>query len=501
MIIRLLFDYAKISDSGRNKTIKVLAYGVNSSNIDLVRLINHSDTLRYKGIGFIATEENIANKRIANMPVHHIEDVFQNEKIRSQFHAIVINPKEIERQEKQWILEQCVKYKKDLLSTPPLEDWSSNQFKFKNLRKIKIEDLLQRIPIEIDIESIAKNLKCKTLMITGAAGSIGSEIVRQVSKFDVGFLLICDIAESPLHEISMELKDKYPHIKYKSVVANIRDYDVMKHLFEIYQPDLIYHAAAYKHVPLMEEHPCEAILTNVLGTKVIADLAVEFNVEVFVMISTDKAVNPSNVMGASKRIAEIYVQSLFKKLEKENKTTRFITTRFGNVLGSNGSVIPRFEQQINDGGPVTVTHRDIYRYFMTIPEACRLVLEAGNFGKGGEVFVFEMGEPVKIKDMAEKMIRLAGFRPYEDIDIIYTGLRPGEKLCEELLYNDETVEQTHNPKIKIGTVKEYDYEEVKISIISLLETAKTCQSYDVVRRMKKIIPEFISQNSEYLELD
>jgi FlaA1/EpsC-like NDP-sugar epimerase len=503
MIVRLLFDYAKINDSGRNKSFKVLAYGVNPSNVDLVRLINHSETLKYKAIGFISTEANIANKRIANMPVYHINDIFHRTKRLSQFQGIVINPKEIERHEKQILLELCIKYKKDLLSAPPMEDWSGDVHKFRKLKKVKIEDLLQRIPIEIDIESIAKNLKCKTLMITGAAGSIGSEIVRQVSKFNVGFILICDVAESPLHEIGMELKDKYPDIKYESVIVDVRNYAVMEQLFKTYKPNLIYHAAAYKHVPLMEEHPCEAILTNVMGTKIIADLAVKYNTEVFIMISTDKAVNPSNVMGASKRIAEIYVQSLFKKLKKEkgDQAIRFITTRFGNVLGSNGSVIPRFEKQINEGGPVTVTHPDIYRYFMTISEACRLVLEAGNFGKGGEVFVFDMGEPVKIKDMAEKMIRLAGLTPDLDIEITFTGLRPGEKLCEELLYNDETVKPTHNPKIKIGSVKEYDYEEVKDAILTLLEIAKTYQAYEVVRQMKKIVPEFVSQNSKYLELD
>jgi FlaA1/EpsC-like NDP-sugar epimerase len=501
MIIRLLFDYIKTTDSGKNKSVRVLAYGVDTSIIEFVRFINHSDALKYKGIGFISTESNTANKRIANMPVYHIENVFQDRKVLSQFQGIVINPKEIDRKEKQMLLEQCVKCKKDLLSSPPMEDWSGDLQKLKNLKKVKIEDLLQRIPIEIDIESIAKNLKCKTLMITGAAGSIGSEIVRQVSKFDVGFLLICDVAESPLHEIGLELHDKYPHIKYKSIIANVRDYDLMRQIFEAYKPNLVYHAAAYKHVPLMEDHPCEAILTNVLGTKVIADLAVEYNTEVFIMISTDKAVNPSNVMGASKRIAEIYVQSLSKKLKEEKTAPRFITTRFGNVLGSNGSVIPRFEKQIKEGGPITVTHPDIFRYFMTISEACRLVLEAGNFGEGSEVFVFDMGEPVKIADMAEKMIRLAGLIPGSDIKIVYTGLRPGEKLCEELLYDEETVKPTHNPKIKIGSVKEYDYEEVKDAILELLEVAKAYQSYEVVKQMKKIIPEFISQYSEYQELD
>jgi FlaA1/EpsC-like NDP-sugar epimerase len=365
------------------------------------------------------------------------------------------------------------------------------------------ENVLKQNPIEIDIGSISKNLEGKTLLITGAAGSIGSEIVRQVSKFNIGLLLICDIAESPLYEISMELNDQYPHIKYRPIIANIRDQERMKHLFDKYKPDLIYHAAAYKHVPLMESHPCEAALTNVLGTKNIADLADEYNAEAFVMISTDKAVNPSSVMGASKRIAEIYVQSLFNKLKKEkgDKATRFITTRFGNVLGSSGSVIPRFERQIKNGGPVTVTHPEINRYFMSIPDACSLVLEAGNFGKGGELFIFDMGGPLNIKCLAEEMIRLAGLKPYEEIDIVFTELRPGEKMYEELLYDKETVTPTHHPKILTGSVKEYDYEKVTTSLSELLKAAINYQSREVVKLMKEIVPEYISLNSKYSEFD
>ena len=502
MVIRLLFDYAKVSDSERRKNIPVLIYGVSPSSVDIVRLMKHSETINYKPIGFLSPEQTTADKRITNMPVYYIQDVFKSKKVLSLFKAIVIIPKEIDRTEKQLISEKCIQYKKDLLSTPPLEDWSGES-EFKNLKKVKIEDLLQRIPIEIDIQSIGQNLQGKTLMITGAAGSIGSEIVRQVSKFNIGLLLICDVAESPLHEISMEMKDKCPNVKCKPLIANVRDYDLMKRLFETYKPDLIYHAAAYKHVPLMEEHPSEAILTNVLGSKNMADLAVEYNVEAFVMISTDKAVNPSNVMGASKRLAEMYVQSLSKKLkaEKGDNTTRFITTRFGNVLGSNGSVIPRFEQQISEGGPITVTHPDIIRYFMTIREACRLVLDAGNFGKGGEVFIFDMGDSVKIKDMAEEMIRLSGFQPYKDIDIVFTGLRPGEKLYEELLYDKETVKPTHNRKIKIGTVKEYNYDDVNKALNELIKIAETHNSLDIVKLMKKIVPEFVSQNSIYSEFD
>jgi FlaA1/EpsC-like NDP-sugar epimerase len=501
--IRLLFDYIKVKNYEQHKYVSVLVYGFGASSIDTARLINHSSTMKYRVVGFIATAENSAHKHIFNLPVYSLKDIFTDKKILVRYDAIVINPAEIDRKEKQPLSTHCARLKKELLSMPTVEDLMKEGTDLKRLRKINIEDLLQRIPIQIDIESIGQLLTGKILLITGAAGSIGSEIVRQVCRFNVKLLLVCDVAESPLHEICLEIHDKYPEIKYKPLIANVRDYDLMKHVFEQYQPDIIYHAAAYKHVPLMEVHPCEAILTNVMGSKNMADLAVEYHAEAFVMISTDKAVNPSSVMGASKRIAEMYIQSLSKKLEIEHvqKKPRFITTRFGNVLGSNGSVIPRFEQQIKEGGPITITHPDIIRYFMTIPEACRLVLDASNFGKGGEVFVFDMGDPVKIKDMAEAMIRLSGYEPYKDINIVVTGLRPGEKLYEELLYDKEAVKPTHNQKIKIGTVKEYDYENVKADLLNLLDIAKKHDHLAVVRRMKEIVPEFISQNSEFEECD
>jgi FlaA1/EpsC-like NDP-sugar epimerase len=503
MIIRLLFDSAKINNSGQYKTMRAYIYDVTPYSVDLVRMMNHSDALKYKPIGFVSPEATIVRKHISNLPVYHIKEIFENRKLLSRFEAIIIDPSAVDANQKQFILSKCAKYKKELLSTPPFEYYNNEQLRLKTLKKVKIEDLLQRGQIEINIQSIKKNLENKTLMITGGAGSIGSEIVRQVCHFKIKQLLICDIAESPLHEIDMEIKDHYDNINSKATIADIKNYELMKQVFEIYKPDVIYHAAAYKHVPLMEEYPCEAILTNVLGTKNIADLAAEYNVESFVMISTDKAVNPSNIMGASKRIAEIYVQSLSKELRKEKgeKAPRFIVTRFGNVLDSNGSVIPRFKKQIENGGPLTVTHSDIFRYFMTISEACRLVLEAGNFGKGGEIFVFDMGEPVKIKDMAELMIRLSGFEPGKDINITYTGLRPGEKLYEELLYDKETTISTNNPKIMIGFEKEYDYEKIKISLDKLLEAAQRYKIDEVVKLMKYIAPEFISQNSKYSKYD
>ena len=367
----------------------------------------------------------------------------------------------------------------------------------------RIEDmLLGRVPIAIDTRSIGENLKGKVVMVTGAAGSIGSEIVRQLSLFDVRMIILCDNAETPLYNLCVELDEEFTKTPYLSKLCNVQDYNQMRYVILKYKPDYIYHAAAYKHVPLMEDHPCEAVLTNVLGSKNIIDLAVENQVEAFVMISTDKAVNPTSVMGATKRIAEIYIQSLYQKLKNEQKNpTRLITTRFGNVLNSSGSVIPLFMKQIENGGPITVTHKDVIRYFITICEACRLVLEAGNMGKGGEVYLFDMGDSIKITDLAERMIRLAGLEPYKDIDIVFTKLRPGEKLYEELLYDKEKVQPTHNPKILIGTVGEYDFDAISAEISELIQIAYSYDKMDVVRKMKKIVPEFISQNSIYSVLD
>jgi FlaA1/EpsC-like NDP-sugar epimerase len=357
-----------------------------------------------------------------------------------------------------------------------------------------IEDLLCRTEISIDTEKISRCLKNKTVMITGAAGSIGSGIVDLLSAFDVKMLLICDIAESPLYRLSLELKDNYPDLKYRILLADIKNGGRMRRIFEQYRPEYVFHAAAFKHVPIMEDNPCEAALTNVFGTKTVADLATQYGTECFVIISTDKAVRPGSVMGATKRIAEIYVQSLEGK-------TRFITTRFGNVLCSNGSVIPRFEEQIKRGGPVTVTHRDVIRYFMTVHEACSLVLEASAIGHGGEVFVFDMDEPIKIIDLAEKMIRLSGYEPYKDINIEITGLRSGEKLHEEILYDRENAEDTPNSKIKIGKVGSPDPVKVRAVLEKLLDSAENGDDIATVKTMKELIPEFKSCNSIYSRLD
>lgn len=370
---------------------------------------------------------------------------------------------------------------------------------------INIEDLLNREVIKTNNAVVAEKHVNRAILVTGAAGSIGSEIAWQIAKFNPKQLIVLDQAESPLHELELKLRNAYPDLHLTVFIGDIRNSKRMNELFECFRPEVVYHAAAYKHVPMMERYPAESVRTNVMGTRILADLAVKYEARKFVMVSTDKAVNPTNVMGATKRIAEIYVQSLFLSLEylthKHRKRTRFITTRFGNVLGSNGSVVPLFKDQIAKGGPITLTHKDIIRYFMTIPEACRLVLEAGCMGKGGEIFVFDMGEPVRIYDLAVRMIRLAGLIPEKDIAIVETGLRPGEKLYEELLNDEELTLPTHHEKIMAAKVRAYDYEEVSTKVDQLIEEATAGHDFEVVRQMKSLVPEFKSKNSIYEELD
>ncbi|HXS38222.1 MAG TPA: nucleoside-diphosphate sugar epimerase/dehydratase, partial [Flavipsychrobacter sp.] len=375
------------------------------------------------------------------------------------------------------------------------------------LKDVNIEDLLEREVIKINNEQIHFELKGKKILVTGAAGSIGSELVRQLIAYRPSIIILCDKAETPMHELSLEIRETYKNANIKCYIGDICDKVRMEHLFEIYNPDVVFHAAAYKHVPIMEDHPSVAVINNVLGTKILSELSVTNGVEKFVMISTDKAVNPTNIMGASKRIAEIFIQSYYKYLLKHldnlqaTHPTKFVTTRFGNVLGSNGSVIPRFKQQLQKGGPITVTHPEITRYFMTIPEACRLVIEAGVMGQGGEIFVFDMGEPVKIVDLAKKMIRLVGKEPGVDIEIVYTGLRPGEKLYEELLNDSENTLPTYHDKIMIARVREYNFLTVKDKINKLIACAQQHYTLETVGQMKELVPEFISNNSVYEKLD
>jgi FlaA1/EpsC-like NDP-sugar epimerase len=360
---------------------------------------------------------------------------------------------------------------------------------------------LGRKEIQINLPAIGEEVKDKVILITGAAGSIGSELVRQIATFKPKMILLFDIAETPLYQIDMYMHEHFPQISVEAMIGDVRHTERLDLVFQLYHPQIIYHAAAYKHVPMMEHHPSEAIITNVLGTRNVAHYALKYKAEKFIMISTDKAVNPTNVMGASKRIAEVYVQSLAKYIQTKSCSTRFITTRFGNVLGSNGSVIPRFKEQIEQGGPITVTDRNIIRYFMTIPEACRLVLEASVNGENGEIYIFDMGDPVKIDDLARNMIRLAGLEPDKDIQIIYTGLRPGEKLYEELLAQEEITKPTTNPKIRVALARQYEFREVSKEINELVALAERIDTLQVVKKMKELVPEFKSMNSIYTQLD
>jgi FlaA1/EpsC-like NDP-sugar epimerase len=424
---------------------------------------------------------------------------------------------QLDGSDKKMVIEKCLQFGIKVLTVPPSDQWIYGKLSLKQIQELRIEDLLQREPIIINNEKISSELSGKRILITGAAGSIGSEIVRQVLSFNPEMVVLCDQAESPLHEIQLEMEEKFQGSDIKVFIGNIRDRNRMQIPFREYRPHFVFHAAAYKHVPMMERHPSEAVLTNVMGTKIIADLSVLYNVHKFVMISTDKAVNPTNVMGTSKRIAEMYVQSLSTVADNlvdqtimglingdkngaSGTKTKFITTRFGNVLGSNGSVIPRFRQQIQHGGPVTVTHPEITRYFMTIPEAVQLVMEAAIMGKGAEIFVFDMGKPVKIVDLALKMIRLAGLTPDEDIKIVYSGLRPGEKLYEELLNEKEKTLPTHHEKIKIAKIIPCSHKVVR-DIEELISMGRLEDNYGIVKKMKELVPEFKSKNSQYEKLD
>jgi len=503
MVVRLFFDYVKTLYTGK-KHLPLLIFGTSLTQISLAKMIRDNEYLPYLVVGFISSESRIIKQKILNHLVYSKNDFFSNTIPLQHINALLIVSEELDLTEKQLLVEKCAQYKIELLAAPSLNDWKTGEKKTRKINKLRIEDLLGRPPIHIDSDSIEHNLNDKTILITGAAGSIGSEIVRQLCGFKVKMLILCDIAESPLHQLSLDLNDNFPATKTHLFIADIRNYERMEAIFEQYSPQFVYHAAAYKHVPLMEVQPSEAVVANVLGTKNIADLAIKYKSECFIMISTDKAVNPSSVMGASKRIAEIYIQYLTHSLVKKDDQSpiRFITTRFGNVLGSNGSVIPRFTKQIESGGPITVTDPDIIRYFMTISEACNLVLEASILGKGGEIFVFDMGESVKIKEMAESMIRLSGLEPYKDINIVFTGLRPGEKLYEELLYDKEKKLPTSHEKIMVNKNDECNYEEVIPKLLRLIEIAEHNDNpMDIVKLMKTIVPEFISQNSIYCILD
>ena len=496
IVVKMFFE---IINFDRSQTVNVFIYGAKEVGVNIAKSLRVNLRNHYRLRGFIADEPELIDKIMMGVKVYPNDDTLIERLDDRDVSTIIISPAKMDQLKKTDIADRLLAHNIKLLTAPPLSEWGGQPLNRTQLKEIQIEDLLQREPIEVDIHKIASHLEGKRVMISGAAGSIGSEIMRQVASFNPYKLILVDQAETPLHDIRLELQDRWRDIDAETIVADISNPTRIEAIFREYKPQYIFHAAAYKHVPMMEDNVSEFIQVNVAGTRILADFAVKYGAEKFVMISTDKAVNPTNVMGCSKRICEIYVQSLAKKLqEKGEGTVQFITTRFGNVLGSNGSVIPRFRDQIQRGGPVTVTHPEIIRYFMTIPEACRLVLEAGSMGNGGEIYIFDMGKPVKIVDLAKRMISLSG---RTDVKIEFTGLRHGEKLYEELLNVKELTKPTYHDKIMIATVREYDYDEVKERIQNLIEMSYTYDQMKIVAAMKDIVPEFVSKNSCFEALD
>ena len=503
--IKTSFEYLS---QQRSNYHRVFIYGTQSAGLSIAKMLQANMESSYRPAGFIIDAEDKSPKSILGLNVYkrdsHLIQVMKEKGIT----GIIISPMKMKTINPLKDLSIFINNNIRILTTPYFNDYNPEDEdnniaqRIGKIESINVEDLLERPTIDINTENVRSILTNKVVMITGAAGSIGSEIVRQVAQYQPRVVVLLEIAESPLHDVLIDLRKEFPEQHFAQIIADVRDPHMTQEAFEEYQPDIVFHAAAYKHVPLMEEFPRQAILTNILGTKNVADMAIKYGTKRFVMISTDKAVNPTNVMGASKRIAEIYVQSLYLKLSKNNPDcTKFITTRFGNVLGSNGSVVPYFKKQIAAGGPVTVTHPDIIRFFMTIPEASSLVLEAAALSNGGEIFCFDMGHPVKIADLAKNMIRLAGYEPGRDIEIIYTGLRPGEKLYEELLNQKELTVPTENEKILVAKVREYDFDVVSTEIQALIEEAQHGKTFPCVKGMKKIVPEYKSKNSIYEQLD
>lgn len=496
IVVKMFFEVLNFDGT---HTTNVFIYGAKEAGVNIAKALRVNLRNHYRLRGFVADEAELIDKIMMGVKVFPNDDMLIENMNDRDVHTMIVSPAKMEKLKKSDMIDTLLANNVKLLTAPPLSEWGGQPLNRTQLKEIQIEDLLQREPIEVDIHKIASHLEGKRVMITGAAGSIGSEIMRQVASFNPYKMILIDQAETPLHDIRLELQDRWRDIDAETIVADISNATRMEAIFHDYKPQYIFHAAAYKHVPMMEDNVSESIQVNVFGTCTLADLAVKYGAEKFVMISTDKAVNPTNVMGCSKRICEIYVQSLAKKLQAEGAhSVQFITTRFGNVLGSNGSVIPRFRDQIQRGGPVTVTHPEIIRYFMTIPEACRLVLEAGSMGNGGEIYIFDMGKPVKIVDLAKRMISLSGRM---DVKIEFTGLRHGEKLYEELLNVKELTKPTYHEKIMIATVREYDYDEVKERIRKLIDVSYTYDQMQIVAAMKDIVPEFVSKNSCFEALD
>lgn len=501
-MILMIYELFNSKLQEKKKGLNVLVYGVGLKSVSLIPRLKESR--HYNIVGFIQFGNVGVSHVISDLKAFYVtsESEFKNVINVSRADALLFADDEDARIEKERIIKYAIASGVKLLFAPAIDEMVDGK-PVQNLRNIEIEDLLMRPEIKISMDEIVENFKGKTIMVTGAAGSIGSELCRQLVTFGIDKLVLFDNAETPMHNLRLELEEKYPQMRIIPVIGDVRLLPRLDYVFKMWRPQVVFHAAAYKHVPLMEENPCEAVLVNAAGSRNVADKCLEYGAEMMVMVSTDKAVNPTNIMGCTKRLAEIYVQSLGLAIENGHISgkTKFVTTRFGNVLGSNGSVIPRFREQIAKGGPVTVTHPEITRFFMTIPEACRLVMEAATMSSGNQIFVFDMGESVKIDDLARRMIQLAGFTPDDDIKIEYTGLRPGEKLYEEVLANTENTMPTNHSRIRIAKVREYDYEEAKNMTDTLEHLSRIVDVPSMVRLMKQIVPEFISQNSKYKEFD
>lgn len=499
----LSYDTIKRNFLKNNRRMRIVVYGVNDKAVSLVSRLQNSP--HYNVCGFIVHGSRLRSYKINDLPIYYFLTAENVRYVRDKYdiQGILFPNYDTAQEERERLIQLGTRSGIKILIAPPIDDVTDGKLMKANIREIKIEDLLGRPEIKISLDEIIAGFRGKTILVTGAAGSIGSELCRQLATFGIRRLVLFDNAETPMHNIRLELEEKYPDLEFVPVIGDVRLTARLDYAFRTYRPQIVFHAAAYKHVPLMEENPCEAVLVNVVGTRNVADHCMRYGIEKMVMISTDKAVNPTNIMGASKRLAEIYVQSFGQAIAAGQIAggTKFVTTRFGNVLGSNGSVIPRFREQIEKGGPVTVTHPDIVRFFMTIPEACRLVIEAATMSDGNEIFVFDMGESIRIADLARRMIELAGLKEGEDIKIEYTGLRPGEKLYEEVLSNSENTLPTPHDKIRIAQVREYDYHEACRVVSRLEELSREVNVPDTVRLMKQIVPEYKSQNSKFCSFD